>query len=57
MALWRYVMEHENGRREENVLAAGNRSAAVERAARNAEARGARVVEGPDMLDPTRGSM
>ena len=57
MALWRYVMEHEDGRREANVLAAGNRSAAVERAARNADARSARVVEGPDLVDPTRGSM
>lgn len=57
MALWRYVMEHPDGAREPNVLAAGNREAAIERAARNAKARGARVVEGPELVDPARGSM
>ena len=57
MALWRYVMERPDGSRESNVLAAGNREAAVERAERNAGARGARVVEGPDVVDATRGSM
>lgn len=57
MALWRYVMEHADGRREANVLAAGNQTAARERAERNATARGAKVVEGPAMVDPSRGSM
>ena len=57
MALWRYVMEHADGSREANVLAAGNRTAAQERAQRNADARGARVVDGPDLVDTTRGSM
>lgn len=57
MALWRYTMLLPDGSRESNVLAAGNRTAAVERAERNAQARGARVVEGPDLADPSRGSM
>lgn len=57
MALWRYVMEHPDGRRESNVLAAGNGEAARERAERNAAARGARLVEGPLVVDATRGSM
>jgi len=57
MALWRYTMQHPDGSRESNLLAAGNRNAAVERAERNAAARGARVVEGPDVVDATRGSM
>lgn len=45
MALWCYTMEHPDGRRETNVLAAGNETAARERAQRNAEARSARLVE------------
>lgn len=57
MALWRYAMQLPDGTREENVLAAGNRTAALERAERNAAARGARVVEGPSVVDATRGSM
>lgn len=57
MALWRYVMEHADGRTETNVLAAGNRVAALERAQRNAAARGARVIEGPDVTDSVRGSL
>lgn len=57
MALWRYRMEYPDGTRESNVLAAGNRTAALERAQRNAEAKGARLVEGPDLADPVRGSM
>lgn len=57
MALWRYVMEREDGTREPNVLAAGNLAAARERAERNAAAKGARVVEGPELVDPVRGSM
>lgn len=57
MALWRYTMELPDGARETNVLAAGNRNAALERATRNATVRGARVVEGPDVVDATRGSM
>lgn len=57
MALWRYTMETPDGARESNVLAAGNREAARARAARNAAARGATVVEGPTLLDSTRGSM
>jgi len=39
------------------VLAAGNLTAARERAQRNAAARGARIVEGPTVLDASRGSM
>jgi hypothetical protein len=57
MALWRYVMETPGGEREANVLAAGNREAALARAERNAAARGATLVEGPILLDSTRGSM
>ena len=57
MALWRYVMESPDGARESNVLAAGNFTAARERAERNAKARGARIVEGPAVVDATRGSM
>lgn len=57
MALWRYTMERADGSREENVLAAGNLTAARERAARNAAAKGARVVEGPAVVDAVRGSM
>lgn len=57
MALWRYVMELPDGSTESNLLAAGNRNAAVLRAERNAAARGARLVEGPDVVDATRGSM
>lgn len=57
MALWRYAMRWPDGRREENVLAAGNRSAALERAARNANAKGAEVVGGPELVDGARGSM
>ena len=57
MALWRYAMELPDGKREENVLAAGNLTAARERAERNAAARGARVVDGPTVMDSTRGSM
>jgi hypothetical protein len=50
-------MELPGGERESNVLAAGNLAAARERAARNAQARGARVVEGPAVVDGSRGSM
>ncbi|HEX2021969.1 MAG TPA: hypothetical protein VHH36_04605 [Candidatus Thermoplasmatota archaeon] len=57
MALWRYVIEHADGRRESNVLAAGNLTAAQERALRNAGAHGARLVDGPALVDTTRGSM
>jgi hypothetical protein len=57
MALWRYAMELPDGSREENVLAAGNRTAALERAHRNAAAKGARLVEEPAVVDSTRGSM
>ncbi|HVM44987.1 MAG TPA: hypothetical protein VM582_03540 [Candidatus Thermoplasmatota archaeon] len=57
MALWRYAMRLPDGTREENVLAAGNRSAALERAERNAKARGATLVEEPALVDGTRGSM
>lgn len=46
-----------DGTREENLLAAGNRTAAAERAEWNARARGATVIEGPDVVDATRGSM
>lgn len=57
MALWRYTMRLPDGSREENVLAAGNRTAAAERAERNARARGATLIEGPEVVDATRGSM
>jgi hypothetical protein len=57
MALWRYTMERPDGARETNVLAAGNGEAARSRAERNAAAKGARLVEGPTLVDPTRGSM
>lgn len=57
MALWRYVMERPDGARESNVLAAGNREAALLRAERNAAARGAVLVEGPTLVDSSRGSM
>ena len=57
MALWRYAMEREDGSVEENVLAAGNLSAAKERAERNAAAKGARLVSGPELVDSVRGSM
>lgn len=57
MALWRYTMERPDGTREENVLAAGNRAAAEERALRNAAAKGARLVAGPVVVDSARGSM
>lgn len=56
MALWRYAMRLPDGTREENLLAAGNRTAAIERAERNAKARGATVVEGPEVVDAARGS-
>ncbi|MFA5861419.1 MAG: hypothetical protein WDA16_06955 [Candidatus Thermoplasmatota archaeon] len=57
MALWRYVMENPDGTRETNVLAAGNLTAARERAQRNAAARGTRLVEGPTVIEMNRGSM
>jgi len=57
VALWRYVLERPDGARETNVLAAGNGEAARQRAERNARAKGARLVEGPALVDPTRGSM
>lgn len=57
MALWRYVMRTPEGALEANVLAAGNREAALARAERNAAARGASVVEGPTLMDARRGSM
>lgn len=47
MALWRYAMTYPDGRREENVLVAGNRVAALERAQRNAAAKGATLTEEP----------
>lgn len=57
MALWRYTMELPDGSTESNLLAAGNRNAALQRAERNAAARGARLVEGPEVVDGARGSM
>lgn len=57
MALWRYELEYPDGARRSNVLAAGNREAAVERAERNARANGARLVAGPEMTDPRKGSL
>ena len=57
MALWRYTMRHADGHEETNVIAAGNGEAAQARAERNAAAKGARLVEGPTLMDTTRGSM
>lgn len=57
MALWRYTMLLPDGSRESNLCAAGNRTAAEARALRNATARGAKLVEGPDLVDAHRGSM
>lgn len=57
MALWRYTMRLADGTEETNVLAAGNGVAARERAERNAGARGATVIDGPTVVDATRGSM
>ena len=50
-------MELSDGARESNVLAAGNLTAARERAERNAAARGARIVDGPTVMETNRGSM
>lgn len=57
MALWRYTLQLADGTEETNLLAAGNGVAARERALRNAAARGAKLVEGPHVVDATRGSM
>lgn len=57
MALWRYTIERPDGARETSLLAAGNREAALERAQRNAAAKGAKLVEGPELSDAVRGSM
>lgn len=57
MALWRYRMRLADGTEETNLLAAGNGVAARERAQRNAAARGAELVDGPTVVDATRGSM
>lgn len=57
MALWRVVYEDPDGKRREQLVAAGNRVAAEERAARFASNVGARVVEGPDVVDPVKGTL
>lgn len=57
MALWRYRMRLPDGSEETNVLAAGNRNAALERAQRNASARGAQLVGDLELRDAYRGSM
>lgn len=57
MALWRYAMRLPDGTREENVLAAGNGTAARERALRNAAAKQAVLIEEPVVIDSVRGSM
>lgn len=57
MALWRVVLEHPDGSRRAQVLAAGNRVAAEERATRFAANVGARIVEGPDVVDPVKGTL
>ncbi|HUR69039.1 MAG TPA: hypothetical protein VM370_07305 [Candidatus Thermoplasmatota archaeon] len=56
MALWKYALRHADGSREENLLAAGNRTAALERAQRNAAAKGATLIEEPTLSDAHRGS-
>ena len=56
MALWRYTIERADGTRETSLLGAGNREAALERALRNAAAKGATLIEGPDLSDAHRGS-
>lgn len=50
MALWRYVMVYPDGRRESNVLSAGNRVGAMERSQRNAAAKGATLVAEPILV-------
>lgn len=57
MALWRYTLRLADGSEETNVLAAGNRNAALERAQRNAAARGAVLVGELELRDAYRGSM
>lgn len=57
MALWRYTMRLPDGSEETNVLAAGNREAALQRAQRNAQARGATLVGELELKDAHRGSM
>ena len=57
MALWRVVFESDGGVCETQLLAAGNRAAALERAGRFAAARGIRLVEGPDVVDPVKGTL
>lgn len=57
MALWRVVYEDPDGSRREQLVAAGNRRAAEERATRFAANVGARVVEGPDVVDAVKGTL
>jgi len=57
MALWRYTLEFADGERDTHVTAAGNQRAALLRAQRAAEAKGARLVAGPTAVDAVRGSM
>ncbi|MHB8605169.1 MAG: hypothetical protein ACYDCK_07900 [Thermoplasmatota archaeon] len=57
MALWRYVLEFPDGRRETRMLAAGNLDAAKKRAERFARGNDARLAGEPVVADATRGSM
>lgn len=57
MALWRVVYERADGSRESQLVAAGNRRAAEERAAAFAARLGVTVVEGPDAVDPVKGTL
>lgn len=57
MALWRVVYQDPDGSRREQLVAAGNRVAAEQRALRFAENVGARVVEGPEVVDPVKGTL
>lgn len=56
MALWKYDIEFEDGRRETRMLAAGNRDAALDRAHRHAAGLSARVVSDVAVVDPVKGS-
>lgn len=57
MALWRVVYEDPDGSRREQLVAAGNRVAAERRAAAFAANVGARIVEGPDVVDAVKGTL
>lgn len=57
MALWRIEMAYPDGRRVTNIIAAGNRDAALARATAAAQRHGATLVAGPTVTDPVRGTL